>query len=218
MRKFGFVGIVIAAALACTTFAAATASAGYDSEVETTTLGGIQLEPFAMATAVGSFTCKGATLEGTQKGGFVESGVYTSESVVIHQALSDCTFLGGVVPISTAGCDYRLISPVLKQASTSIECEKGAAIRFELPSPFSCKVEIPGQTPSGQVSFESSGAGQNRYVIWKFEITGIAYSWEGKSCPNFGSKPGSTSNGTFKGSTEVLGANEASERVGIWVT
>jgi hypothetical protein len=191
--------------------------ASYDSEAQTTTLSGSQSVELTLTTDVGNVRCKTATLAGTQTGGKVESGVFTSASVSVRPAFSNCNLSGQAVSIETTGCNYEVAKSAELKAPTSIVCEAGKSIIIKDKAGLGCEVVVGPQTPSGQVSFSNVGSGSGRTITWHLELTGISYSWT-KGCPNAKEKSGSNTNGTNTGTETLKGSDAVGEQVGIWAT
>jgi hypothetical protein len=195
----------------------ASGPASYDSELATATLSGAQVATNELVTDVGTLKCTSATFSGSQAGAEKESGVFSSETVVLHPTSSGCTFAGVKVTVTTTGCDYKLAATSGSKAATSIVCEAGKAVTIKDTSGLGCEVIVGGQAPAGQVSLTNAGAGKERNFSWSSEVTGIAYSWTA-GCPNAGGKAGSNTDGKVNGSVRVNGFDPEPKQAGIWVT
>jgi hypothetical protein len=192
-------------------------SGSYDSEIELTTISGAQTETHESATDVGTIKCTATSFSGTQLGGTKEAGVHATETLTVHPTSSGCTLAGVAVTITTTGCNYKVAEAVSKQAAATLVCEAGKEIVAKDKLGLGCEVKFGSQTASGQITFTNAGAAKTRDVSWKAALTGLAYSWTA-GCPNAEGKPGSNTNGTYKGTETVKGLNEKGEQVGIWVT
>jgi hypothetical protein len=204
--------LALTAVLALGAFAAASASAKYDSEIEKTLLHGTNTGEHTFTTSVGNVVCNNATFKGSQTGTLVNTPekAYTAKTIKVLPSYNNCKAFGFNAEVKMNGCEYEFLEPTSLKASTKILCPTGKQI--EIVAFGFCTMTVGAQSPGGTVSYTNEGAGSGRFTKTTSAVTGIVY---GGNC-------GSGNNGTYSGVTDVRGYSkepfEPANQVGIWVT
>ncbi len=210
-RKFKALGLAILALCAMSAFAASSASANFDGEVEHVNLEGNQTGNHVFTTAVGTVTCKKAKFTGTSLSGTAVVGGWTTSDITVAASYSECTAFGFSATVNMNGCEYTMTRTTIDANSVPIGpvhviCP--GTNKIKIVAAGFCTMEVGAQTPEGHVSYKNEGAGKSRDVLVTSTVTGISYSG---NC-------GSGSGGTYSGGVTTKGFNTAGEQVGIWTT
>jgi hypothetical protein len=197
-------------AMAAVSASAAQAAPKFTSEIEKTTLHGVQSTKnvFTPEGGFGSVECTGATFEGTSTG--VKNGtVFETATVTVHPTYTGCTAFGLNATVTTTGCNY-----VLKAAGTvEVECEAGKVISINVGA-LGCTLTIGAQTPgTPTVDYTNNGkVGKEADVLVTATVGGVAYTRTagGFGCP-------ATGKATYTGSVTTKGYTSAAHttQVGI---
>jgi hypothetical protein len=188
-------------AMAAVSASAAQAAAKFTSEIEKTTLHGVQETKNAFTpNGFGPVECTGATFEGTSTG--LKNGtVFEVAAVTVHPTYTGCTAFGLTATITTTGCNYILRA----SGSVEIECETGKVITINVPS-ISCTLTIGAQTPgTPTIDYANNNkVGKEADVLATATVGDVTYTRTAGmfGCPDTG-KATYTGSITFKGYTSA---------------
>jgi hypothetical protein len=212
-RRSKIIGLALVVVFAMSAVAAASASAFFDSEAETTALKGVQEGAHVFSTPIGSVSCTSAVFKETVSGTEISgTGIFTAETVKVHPEYSGCTAFGFGANVKTEGCNYVFArtgeSGGEKTGTVTVQCETGKKITIEAVG--FCKMEVGSQGPLSSVNYKDQGSGAGRTVKVTAAVKNIAYTG---TC-------GSGSSSEYKGVANLTGhsGSEAGPQVGVWVT
>jgi hypothetical protein len=207
IRNLKVLGLALVALVAMSALAS-TASAGFESEAESTnlTVSSNTMQKFSPSEGGAAIECTKIAATGTQTG-------KVATTVTISPTYSSCeTFLGAATSVTTNGCKYVFHSAAKSTTGTTdVECEGANQIEIKVGS--ICTYKIGTQTGLSSVNFKNTGSGTTREVIVEPAVKGIKSTLTTNDffCPAAGST------GTYTGTSTTTGETAGGVHVGIFV-
>lgn len=209
IRNLKALGLALVALVAMSALFSSAASAGFESEAETTTLTATALETQKFQVKAGGLTIQCNTIT-------LDSSTQTSKkttTVTVSPTYTNCLNLIGVpVSIHSNGCKYVFHSNAgSTTGTTDVECEGTKGIEITIGS--LCTYKIDTQTGLSAVNFKNKGAGTTREVELEPVVNGITSTLitnDSILCT------AASNEGTYRGKSLVTGEN-AGVHVGVFV-
>ena len=221
MKRIRFTGLVLAAVLAMSAVAAASASAAPKFEAETypVTVKAKSSNVQKFKVESGTSECTTATFEG--------KATAASEWLKVLPVYSGCSFIGKVAEsavVKMNGCQYEFHATkevvgkpghfegtvdVINNGAKSCATEPITVVAA------TCEVKVGPQTGLGPVEYVNIGAGAKREVEVNANVQNITYT-ESTLCP-LRKEPQPKTTGIYEGKALAAGFNELAEQEGILV-
>jgi hypothetical protein len=169
----------------------------FHSETSLTRVQGTQTAPHVYKFGETSVTCDLATVAGTQ------TAIQVEVLTLTPAYANNCDFMVGLIKytVGTAinGCTWR----VWANGVQNIDCPTGKAMEFSYSG---CVWKVPAQTLKS-VSYANNG----KHIDFAWNLSGIKYTYSGSACGT-----GTAFNGSYVGTSTVVGKNWEEKEVTYW--
>ncbi len=217
IRNLNALGLVLAAVLAM--YATPASAATFRSEVEPTTLTGVQeAGKNYFEVDAGAIECDGITFQGTMS--------TKSENPIglTPTYTKTCGSWTGQATFDMNGCAYRFtVTSVTANGSHGtfdIECTNGKEIKVTVISAgvLKCTIDIPAQNNISKVEYTNLSSGSTAEVTFAIATTSIKYTQTKGTGLGACSTTGLTSNGFYLDNGIIKGETDpGSTQKGIWI-